>query len=236
MSLNIVHVGAGIIRFSSIGGKSEPITRLLIEGVGGSSFAPDLVRIPSCVAISYLPRAVRNKHIKEIHLALSDRELVVSKLGRADVCVSHCRKSGIKLRGRLVLATILLPSFSGLDIDGVRHTPRVTFISNSRRLQSRLALEINGNGKGGGEKGEIRGAVRITGAKRARLEIDTLRIVGETISIDLNGQAVPPRNAAGLEINISLHRLAVAGGHPQILLVYGSPQGTGAVLGVGVRR
>lgn len=211
------------IEFDDVNKGDRPVAEIQVVNTSRKNYKPELMHLPPYLEARYYPEILAGGRVGKISLTLDSEKLMRMGLNQTSVYLARYMGDRVNEENEITVSAVLLPDFSKLTAEQLAEAPVLSLSSDS--------LDLGALGK----KKQASGAVTITNRGKSLLEIKSVQVFSNALSVKLGNQKLAPGKSTKLRVKVQADRLKKAKARPRVLLITNDPQHPKEIITVQVK-
>ena len=211
------------IMFDDVSRGDRPTDVINILNSGQEAVSPVVMHLPNYLQATVAPTTIAPGRQGIVTLTLDTRRLRDYGLATTSVYLGSFPGDKVSADKEITVSAVLLPSFVELTADEYAAAPIIALSADSLDLGSF------------GGKAKKSGVVTIENHGQSELEISSLQMFTDALSVKLNKTHLMPGEQAKLKVTAMARQMATARSRPRVLMITNDPERPKVVIDVIVR-
>lgn len=211
------------IEFDDVSRGDRPVSIINIMNAGEEAVSPVVMHLPNYLQATVAPTTIAPGRQGVVTMTLDTRRLRSYGLATTSVYLGSFPGDKVSADKEITVSAVLLPSFVELTAEQYAAAPRITLSTDSLDL-----------GTFGG-KAKKSGTVIIENKGQSELEISSLQMFTDALSVSLSKTRLRPGEQAKLKVTALARRMASVRSRPRVLMITNDPERPKVVVDVTVR-
>lgn len=222
-SLGSLKADSTSIEFDDVSQGDRPVAQIHIYNPTKGSVSPVLMHLPPYLKAEVSPSVIASAHAGVARLTLDTKLLRDYGLTQTTVYLGAFPGDKVSEDKAIDVSAVLIPHFDEMTPSQKANAPRLSLSTESLDLGP-----LSG-------KSKKRGDIELTNTGRSELEISSLQMFTNGLSVSLNKTHLKPGETARLRITAEA-RLLKQKGRPRVLMITNDPQRPKVVIDIKVRK
>lgn len=199
------------IEFDDVNRGDRPVQKINIMNTGTSPVSPVVMHLPNYLKANVSPTTLAPGRQGVVSITLDSKKLRDYGLARTSVYLGMFPGDKVSPEKEISVSAVLLPAFSEMTESEIANAPQI-----------RLSQENLDLGKFNG-KAKKKGTIVIENVGRSDLDISSLQMFTDGLSVSLNKTRLKPNEQAKLKVTAEARMLKKARSKPRVLMITNDP-------------
>lgn len=212
IDLGNVRMSANYLEYEDVNKGDHPVLELKVANTEHTVYRPELMHLPPYLTATYLPESIPMGREGIIRLTLNSELLPMMGLNQTSVYLSRYLGDKIGESNEIQISAVLLPDFSGQDVNAGEGTPEMNL----------SATEVDFGSLGKAKKRTA--TIYLTNTGTAPLEIQQLQVFNKALTVSLGNKVIRPGKKVKLKVTVWAEYLKSMKSKPRVLLISNDPK------------
>ena len=220
------------IEFDDVVRGDRPIQRINIKNDREEAVSPVVMHLPKYLKANVSPTTIAPGRQGTVTLLLDSRMLRDYGLTSTSVFLGAYPGDKVSLDKEITVSAVLLPSFLDLTAEEYAAAPHISLSANGDDKYADETLDL-GSFSGKSKKS---GTIIIQNKGQSELEISSLQMFTDVLSVKLNKTHLQPGEQTKLKVTAYAKNLKHARSQPRVLMITNDPQNPKVVIKINVEE
>ena len=220
------------IEFDDVVRGDYPIQKINIKNDCEFPVSPVVMHLPKWLKANIAPTTIHPGRQGVVTLVLDSRMLRDYGLTSTSVFLGAYPGDKVSLEKEITVSAVLLPSFIDMTAEQYARAPQITLSAGSDDKYAGDTLHL-GHLSGKSKKS---GTIIIGNNGQSELEISSLQMFTDVLSVKLNKTHLRPGEQAKLKVTAYANRLSRARSQPRVLMITNDPQNPKVVIKINIEE
>lgn len=218
-----IRLNVNNIEFDNVNRGDKPVAEIQLVNLSRKSYHPQLMHLPPYLTAQYYPEVLSGGRMGKVLLTLDSEKLM--QMGLTQTSIYLARRPGDKVGedNEITVSSVLLPDFSSLSVDERAKAPEMVLSADTLDLGEM------------GRKRKLSGEIEIRNTGKTNLEIKSLQVFNNAVSLSLSDRIIAPGKSEVLKITITAKYLKKVKNRPRVLLITNDPAHSKEIITVKVK-
>lgn len=222
IDLGNVRINTNYLEFDDVNRGDHPVAELQIFNQERTPYRPELMHLPNYLSVQAIPEVIAGGRMGRLRITLDSEKLGLLGLNQTRVFLSRYMGDKIGDQNEILVSSVLLPDFSTMTAEELALAPQMEL------SQEEVDFEMNG-------KSKVTQVVTITNKGQQPLNIRTVQVFNQAISVSLSDRSIDPGKTAQLKLTVNASYLKKAKNRPRVLLITNDPKRAKQTINVTVK-
>lgn len=211
------------IEFDDVSHGDRPIQKINIKNTGDAAISPVVMHLPNYLQASVSPTTIQPGRQGVVTIALDSRRLRNFGLTSTSVYLGAFPGDKVSPEKEITISAVLLPSFLEMTETELANAPQIVLSTETLDLGSFAG------------KTKKSGVILIENKGKTALDISSLQMFTDVLSVKLNKTRIMPGEQAKLKVTADARMLDKARSQPRVLMITNDPMKPKVVINVIVK-
>lgn len=222
IEMGTLRIDKNELEFDNVNKGETPMEQIHLYNNGSTVMRPNLMHLPSYLTATVVPEVVNPGRAATMTVTLNSS--MISDFGLTQSSVYLAANPGDKAtkENLIGVSVVLLPSFTKMTAQQKQYAPKMKL--------SKETVDVVFNGKS-----KVKEMVTITNVGRTALNISSLQMFTDGLSISLGKSTLQPGEATKLKVTASRDELMKVRTKPRILMITNDPDNSKVVITINAK-
>ena len=222
IDLGNIRINKNYVEFDDVNRGDHPVAEIQVFNQERTPYRPELMHLPAYLSMESVPEVIAGGRSGKILLTLNSEKLGLLGLNQTRVFISRFMGDKVGDDNEILVSSVLLPDLSKLTASQLERAPKMEF------SHSKVSFgPMNG-------KSKQKQSIYITNSGKETLNIRTVQVFNQAISVSLGNRTLEPGKYTELKITVNAKYLKKAKSQPRVLLISNDPANPKQVIQVDV--
>lgn len=221
IDLGNVRINTNYLEFDNVNRGDHPVAELQIFNQERSPYRPELMHLPNYLNARAVPEVIAGGRMGRVLVTLDSEKLGLLGLNQTRIFLSRFMGDKVSEQNEILVSSVLLPDFSNMTAEELAVAPKMQL------SHEEVQIEMLG-------KQKQTQVVTITNGGQTPLNIRSVQVFNQAISVNLSDRTIAPGKTAQLKLTVNAKYLKKAKNRPRVLLITNDPQKAKQTINVSV--